>query len=68
MYAVWSKQRKAYKTRDGWTQYVRDKNGERIEGLEDVLRFTEGEANSNKLPTGQVFIHFPGPVDWRDFK
>lgn len=68
MYAIWDTKRKAFKTYEGWTQYVKDKKGERIEGTADIIRFTDGEAGCrNTLPSYQRFVDYPGPISWEDF-
>ena len=69
MYIIKSDKRVAFKTYTGWTQLVKDKHGERIDGMSDVARFTNGEAKANKdkLPAGWRFVWFP-KIEWSDFK
>lgn len=68
MYIVYSEIRNAYKTYDGWTTITRTPKGITLDGLNDVIHFTKGEAerNADKLPKGSRFVHFP-KVEWSDF-
>lgn len=68
MYAIWDTKRKAFKTYEGWTQYIKDKKGERIEGMADIIRFTARESAINELPHGHLFVRVPGPISWEDFE
>ncbi len=65
MYIIKNDHRNAFKTYDGWTT-IED---ETLIGLQNVMRFTqrEAEANKDKLPSGSRFIYFP-KRRWRDMK
>ena len=65
MKGVWSEQRRAFKTYDGWTQYIETgKDTAHIEGMGDVLRFTDSEATRNSLPNGHKYVTIRGPIPW----
>jgi hypothetical protein len=61
VYIIKNSKRNAYKTYDGWTRITRKGDNATLDGLNDVMRFTEREAqlNGDKLPNGCEFIHFP---------
>ena len=63
MYIIRSDVRRAYQTDKGWTSIHKGI----LLGLNDVLRFTEGEAKLLKgtLPKGQRFVYFP-QRKWKD--
>lgn len=69
MYIIRNDIRNAYKTYDGWTTIVRDGNNGTLNGLNDVIRFTEREAqlNVNKLPKGSRFVYFPR-IQWKEIQ
>lgn len=62
MYIIYSEHRNAYRTDSGWTTITRDGKNACLNGLNDVLRFTEGEAIMNKermAKQGCRFVYFP---------
>ena len=65
MYIIKNDHRNAFKTYDGWTTF---EDGVLI-GLQNVIRFTKGEAlaNENCLPSGSRFVYFPRRR-WKDVK
>ncbi len=67
MYVIKSDQRNAFMTASGWTRITRDGKNATLDGLNDVVRFTEHEAelNKDKLPKGQRFVYFP-KIKWSD--
>ena len=68
MYIIYNEPRHAYKTHDGWTTIEHTEKGDVLVGLNNVMRFTEGEsiANQDTLGKGQRFIYFP-KRRWRDY-
>lgn len=67
MYVIRNDYRKAYKTYDGWTTITRTGNTGVLNGLNDVMRFTEGESLKMVLPKGSRFVYFPRR-EWRELK
>lgn len=65
MYIIRSSIRNAYLTTDGWTTI----HSGHLLGLHNVARFTYGEVelNTDTLPKGQYFVHFPNR-SWRDMR
>ena len=67
MFVIKNEKRNAFKTYDGWTRITRTPSkvpgmgNATLDGLNDVMRFTSGEAerNKDKLPNGCRFVHFP---------
>jgi hypothetical protein len=64
VYVIKSDTRNAYKTSTGWTTITRDGKNAVLNGLNDVLRFTERESH-NSLPKGCRFVYFPRRR-WKD--
>jgi hypothetical protein len=69
VYVIKNDLRNAFKTYDGWTQIVRSSKSVALIGLDDVIRFTKGEADMNKdsLPKGSRFVYFPRRT-WKDVR
>lgn len=65
MYVIKNDHRNAFKTYDGWTTI----DDGVLNGLQNVIRFTAGEAeaNADRLPSGSRFIYFPRRK-WSDIK
>jgi len=56
MKALYNVETCKFKTYDGWTEYVEDKKGKQIKGLEDAQLYTASEAARNPA----VY-----PLEWR---
>lgn len=66
MYVLKNAKRNAYLTYDGWTTITYDKKNGVLNGLNNVIRFTAGEAK-HPLPDGDKFVYFP-VRKWSDYK
>jgi hypothetical protein len=65
IYIIKNDHRNAFKTYDGWSTI----DDGVLNGLQNVIRFTEGEmkANTDRLPSGSRFVYFP-KRKWSDIK
>jgi hypothetical protein len=68
MNAIFNTKTSKFKTYDGWTELEVGKKGTAINGLQDVMLFTEGERKLNVLPTPLEWRHINPRVNWRMFK
>ena len=65
MKAIWHKGKKEYVCYEGYTETVTTNKGTIINGLENVLLFTNGEAALNTLPASQEWRTVQPRINWR---
>lgn len=65
MKAIFNEQTLKFKTYEGWTEYGETKNSQYINGLEDAMLFTDGEAERNPLKYPLAWRTVNPRVNWR---
>lgn len=68
MKAIFNENTRKFKTYEGWTELVVTKKSTVINGLEDVMLFTKGEADNNTLAYPLAWRHVNPRVNWRMFR
>lgn len=68
MKAIFNERTQRFKTYEGWTELTKTKKSTVINGLEDVLLFTKGEAAINRLAYPLSWRHVNPRVNWRMFR
>lgn len=68
MKAIFNERTKQFKTYDDWTEYGETDKSQYINGLEDVMLFTNKEAALNVLKKPLAWRHINPRVNWRMFK
>lgn len=68
MKGIFNERTLKFKTYEGWTEVVKSKKGVVIQGLEDVMLFTNSEAKMNTLAKPLAWRYINPRVNWRMFK
>ena len=68
MKGIFNTSTRKFKTYEGWTDLEITKRSTVIKGLEDVMLFTKGEAEMNKLMYPLEWRHINPRLKWRMLK
>ncbi len=68
MKGIFNTKTSKFKTYEGWTELTKSKKGTVINGLEDVMLYTNEEAALNVLKKPLEWRHINPRVNWRMFK